>query len=425
MLPKVTGLEPASSPLFRNRNFVRLWAAQVVSLTAENANHLALMVLAEERTHASLPVAMVVLSFSLPGVLWGVAAGATVDRLDRRWVLVLSNVLRGLLAIGYLIVHRLLPGHWLLPGIYLLTFALSSVGQFSGPAEAAIIPHLVGVERLLQANSLTSLTTLGAQGAGFVALGPLLIKLGGVEAVYIINVTLYGVAAVLVWTLPARGQPEPQSSNPVDVSQVWSLRAAIREGWAFIFGEAQVSLAMLHVTVASALVAMLVVIGPGFAARSLGIRVEDGAYLATPAGIGLGAGAVLLGRCGRTLSKVRWSQLGLFLIIGSLVGMAWIAAQVQPGNWLLVLLVLFVGLGLGLALLTIPSQTTLQERSPSQVRGRVFSVQALANNVVSIPPMLLAGGLADLIGIQRVLLLMALVVVGAATAIRRARWKGL
>jgi len=349
-----------------------------------------------------------------------------VDRLDRRRVLVVSNLLRGLLALGYLAAHRLLPDRWLLPGIYLITFALSSVGQFFGPAEAALIPHLVGVERLLQANSLTSLTALGAQGAGFVVLGPLLIKLGGVEAVYIANVTLYGVAAVLVWTLPARGRGEPQSPDPVGVSQTWSLQAAIREGWDFIVGEGQVSLAMLHLTMANALVAMLVVVWPGFAARGLGIRVENGAYLAVPAGMGLGAGAVLLGHYGRVLSKARWSHLGLFVITGSLIGLAWMAGQRQPGNWLILLLALSVGLGLGLALLMIPSQTTLQECSPSQVRGRVFSVQSLMNNVVSIPPMLLAGGLADLIGIQGVLLLVALIVVGAgAISIRRMGRKSL
>jgi len=275
-LAQVTGPEPVPlSSLFRNRNFVRLWAAQVVSFTAENANHLALMVLAEERTHASMPVALVVLSFSLPAVLWSMAAGAIVDRLDRRWVLVVSNVLRSFLALGYLLAHRLLPDSWLLPGIYVLTFALSSVGQFFGPAEAAIIPHLVGVERLLQANSLTSLTILGTQGVGFVLLGPLLIKLGGVEAVYLSNVTLYGVAAVLVWSLPVRGGLTPQSSDPVRMSERWNLRAAIREGWEFIFGEAQVSLAMLHMTMASALVAMLVVTFPSGKQAHAAVRVAD------------------------------------------------------------------------------------------------------------------------------------------------------
>jgi MFS family permease len=414
VLPRVTGTEPASSAsLFRNRNFVRLWAAQVLSLTAEDANLLALMVLTEETTHASLPMAIVILSFSLPAVLWSAPAGAMADRLDRRWVLVTTNVLRGLLAIAYLTARRLLPEHWLLPGVYIITFVLASVGQFFGPAEAALIPNLVGAKRLLQANSLTSLTTLGAQGAGLVVLGPLLIKLGGIESVYIANVMLFSMAAVLVWTLPTRVQLATQSPRLAARSEWRSLGIAIREGWRFILGQGQVSLAMLHLTMANTLGAMLVVIWPGFAARGLGIRVEEGAWWAAPAGMGIGAGAVLLGRYGRLLNKVRWSHLGLLVIAASLIGLAWMVDQRQPGNWLFVLLALTTGLGLGLALLMIPGQTTLQECSPDQVRGRVFSAQALLNNVVSIPPMLLAGGLADLIGIQGVLVLMALVVMGA------------
>ena len=64
-----------------------------------------------------------------------------------------------------------------------------------------------------------------------------------------------------------------------------------------------------------------------------------------------------------------------------------------------------------MALLTVPGQTTLQARSAGELRGRVFSSQMLINNLVSIGPMLLAGALADLIGLQGVLLLMVLMVI--------------
>ncbi len=394
--------------LFRNQSFTKLWIAQALAFTAENANHLALMVLAEERTHASLPVALVVLSFSLPAILWSMPAGAIVDRRDRRQLLIVSDLLRASLACAYLLAHLLLPGYWLLPGIYLITFLLSSVGQLAGPSEAALIPQLVGDERLLQANSWISLTSIAAQGMGFLIVGPLLIEWVGVEGVYVANAILYGAAAWLVSTLPSDlSSPSGHAATETHPS---SLRAAVREAWRFIFSDKQISLAMLHVSLANALIAMLVVIGPRFVVQVLGISVEEGAYLGIPAGIGLVSAAFLLARHGCKASPVLPSRLGLLFTGLSLAGMTGVVGGLQIAPKALILLVLTAGLGLGMALLTIPSQTTIQAHPAAELRGRVFSSQMLINNLVSIPPMLLAGALADLIGLQWVLMLAVLMV---------------
>jgi MFS family permease len=90
--------------------------------------------------------------------------------------------------------------------------------------------------------------------------------------------------------------------------------------------------------------------------------------------------------------------------------MTWVVSGPPIAQRIVISLVLSAGLGLGMALLTVPSQTTLQARSAGELRGRVFSSQMLINNLVAIPPMLLAGALADLIGLQGVLLLMMLMV---------------
>ncbi|MCX7708080.1 MAG: hypothetical protein N2204_08745, partial [Anaerolineae bacterium] len=60
-------------------------------------------------------------------------------------------------------------------------------------------------------------------------------------------------------------------------------------------------------------------------------------------------------------------------------------------------------LGLCLSAVNILSQTTLQAESPAHIRGRVFAVQFMLNNLIGIPPMLGLGGMADSIGIPRVL----------------------
>jgi len=73
-----------------------------------------------------------------------------------------------------------------------------------------------------------------------------------------------------------------------------------------------------------------------------------------------------------------------------------------------------VGLGLGFSLVMIPARAILQEHPPAAMRGRVVAAQLTLANAANTLPLLLAGGLADLIGIRRVLILVALTVLGAA-----------
>jgi hypothetical protein len=80
-------------------------------------------------------------------------------------------------------------------------------------------------------------------------------------------------------------------------------------------------------------------------------------------------------------------------------------------------------LGMSLASVNILGQTTLQQESPPNIRGRVFSVQFMLNNLIGIPPMLVLGGMADAIGIPRVMEivgLLALAMAGVSVGIQRA-----
>src|SRR5204863_2498460 len=69
--------------------------------------------------------------------------------------------------------------------------------------------------------------------------------------------------------------------------------------------------------------------------------------------------------------------------------------------------------GLGFVAIMVPSQTFLQERAPVDLRGRVFAVQLMLSNFASIVPLLLLGGLADVIGVDKTLLLIGLLIAGA------------
>jgi MFS-type transporter involved in bile tolerance (Atg22 family) len=82
------------SNVLNNRNFLFLWAAQILSQTAMNGIHFTQMVLIEELTRSSAQLGIVILAWSLPAVLFSAVAGVVVDRFPNKWVLVTSNVLR-------------------------------------------------------------------------------------------------------------------------------------------------------------------------------------------------------------------------------------------------------------------------------------------------------------------------------------------
>src|SRR5947199_7638250 len=84
----------ADRGLLRNRTFLAIWAAQILSQTAANAVTSALIILVAELTHSNTSSSFLILLAIIPAVLFGFAGGVIVDRSDRRVVLVVTNAAR-------------------------------------------------------------------------------------------------------------------------------------------------------------------------------------------------------------------------------------------------------------------------------------------------------------------------------------------
>src|SRR5712691_8665359 len=121
--PPQERLEVASfRHVLKNRNFLLLWLAQLISLTVFNAANFGIIVLVNDITHSVLMAGLAIISFTLPAVPFGAIAGVIVDRLDKRLVLWVSNGLRMLMML--LVVVSLLYDHtnlWPLYGLFFLT----------------------------------------------------------------------------------------------------------------------------------------------------------------------------------------------------------------------------------------------------------------------------------------------------------------
>jgi MFS family permease len=406
-----------------------LWLAQLVSQTAQNAIWYGIVVLVEHKTRSSTQLSLAILTLIVPSVIFGVVAGVYVDRWDKRLVLITTNVLRGGMAFAYVLfgISDALP----MSLLFVVNFVFQTIGQLFAPAEQAMIPVVVPRRRLLQANALFHLTFTGSQLFGLVVLGPLASKVFGVAGMFFVMAAAIVLCGGLVWPLPGhRGTHDPRvpASEREAVGNVWR---DVHEIGAFVFREQVVALAMVQWTIGAILGLVIATLVPGFADKMLRVRPEDAVFVLAPAGIGMVIGTALLNRWGDRFDKHFLVNLGLSTVaasIGSLGGLTLLVEWFTDGNPPLlgmpglgevsslvpVAMLLALVAGFGFVAIMVPSQTFLQERAPVQLRGRVFAVQLMLSNLASIVPLLLLGGLADLIGVDKTLVFMGLLIAIAA-----------
>ena len=427
-----TGQPGSALDVFRNRPFLLLWIAQAATQIGGNMVIFGLTVIISESTGSTSAVSALILTFLLPAVLFSALAGVFVDRMDRRLVLVLTNILRGLAFIAIVLVGDHLGL------IYLLNITVSTITVFFAPAEAAMIPILVPKKQLLSANGVFTLTLNAAFALGFTLVGPLIVKIAGAPALIIVVAALYFVAAGFCWTLP----PAPsivKSAGPSDArgrfreaeDAIGTVVAQLREGLSYIRDHREIRWSLSYLGIAASLVGVLGVLGPNFAKRTLGLSEADFVVVVLPLGVGIVMGILLLNAYGRLIPRRRVIEggliaLGAFLIAMALSGRISSFLGSATGSLsgtvsvLTSLLSVVVGVaffaGIAYASVAIPAQTQLQEDLPEDVRGRVFGVLNMLVSVASFLPILIVGPIADLLGPTIVIILVASLIIASGIA---------
>ena len=146
-----------------NRNYRYTWMGQVVSEIGDNFNNIAVFALAMALTHSGLVVTGIMLSRAIPAIMAGPLAGVLLDRMDRKRVMIASDLIRTVVALGFILAIGS-NNTWLL---YLLSALLMFASPFFTSGRSAILPTIASKEELHTANSLTQTTgwttlTLGA-----------------------------------------------------------------------------------------------------------------------------------------------------------------------------------------------------------------------------------------------------------------------
>jgi MFS family permease len=433
--PPVASEDLGALAVLHNRPFLLLWLAQLSTQVGGNMVIFGLATIINHSYHSNIAVGALFLSFLVPAIIFSALAGVFVDRVDKRHMLVVTNIIRGFLYLAVVVV-----GDNLLL-LYLLMILVSTVTTFFGPAEASMIPFLVPRKQWLAANGLFTLTMNVAFALGFALLGPFVIALASGQALIVIVGALYFVAAVFCWTLPsspAASRAATPGQTVADAERaVETMLGQFVEGINYIRQHRNVGWSLSYLGITGALVGILGTLGPGFATKTVGLGDTDFALIVLPLGLGIVMGILFLNSYGRYLPRRRTIEAGM-IGIGVLLALLSIVEPIShflvaqaastglsEASRLVSLLALVMGIaflvGAGYVVVAISAQTELQEELPEDVRGRVFGVLGMLVSIASLAPIIIVAPVADLIGREPVIFASGVVVLlwGISSVVRR------
>ena len=395
--------------ILRNRAFLALWAAQILSQVAANATTFALIVLVGELTKSNTSSSILILFAILPAVVFGVMAGVIVDRTDRKRVLVVTNALRAAAVLPLLVL-----GHSV-AAAYIVNFLVAAITVFFVPAESATIPAIVRKRDLLVANSLFTFTFNGAFLVGFIILAPVVIALSGYDALFIVIGAMFAGSALLCLTVPSVSAPAAKDHLGVQIAgaAVKQTLGGMGEALAYLRGNPAVVWSLVYIALTYMLVAVAGALAPGFVREVLGLGEKNVVVLVGPAGIGVVVGLGALNAIGGRLEPMRAIGIGLLVTAGALMVLALqrplaVVFRTATGpNEAFPFFVAVVSLtafvfGIAYAFITVPSMTRLQSELHDDIRGRIFGVLNTLVSVFSFLPLLLVGPVADIYGVAPV-----------------------
>lgn len=344
-----------------NRHFTLLWLGQSVSQLGNGAGFIGLMWWVQTTTGSALALGTLAMVQTLVGIAAGPFAGALTDRLDRKALIVGTDLIRGLnyVALAWLVWK----GQLTMPLLYGIAALNALCGQFFGPAISASIPLLVPDDQLERANSLNQVTGTLVNIFGY-ALGGIMVALMGVPALLLVN----GFSFIL----------SAASESFIHIPRVVREKAAlsaglllrdIRDGFLYVRNN-RVLMRILQVAmILNFFTAPFFILLPKFVDEYLGGGSQIYGYLLSAQMAGALVAILVLSMTSlirHNPSLVRWAlviQAVLYLSLPFLPPALW---YIHVG--------IFAVAGLFSAIVNISFSTLMQRATPQQYMGKVFSL---------------------------------------------------
>lgn len=361
--------------LGRNRNYRNLWLGQVVSEIGDHFNSIAVLSMALHLTGSGATVGGAMLARVAPALLAAPLAGVVLDRLDRRRVMIGSDLLRA----GFAAAHLLLlvyPQTWLL---YLLSGLLTFTAPFFNSGRASILPRLVSRGDLHAANALTQTTGWLTVAAGTM-LGGFSTSWLGYKGAFLINAASFLWSAWAIATLRVEGGFRPQRADRPAAARS-SGYEEFRQGIRYIRSHP--------------LILGILLLGAGWAtgggaAQILFTLFGESVFGRGPSGTGILWGFAGLGLVAGGLAARKWEGHIDFRLYKHTVtvtflfhGLFYMLFSIAPGIWQAAAWIFLSRLCV--AMNSVMNRTMLLLHVPDSLRGRVFTAsEGIVHGVMMI-----------------------------------------
>jgi dTMP kinase len=393
------GTRPATvRDLLTNRGFARLLAAMSVSSFGDWLGFIAVtsivvsLGVGSGTGNAGVAVAGVMIARTLPAFVFGPIAGVFVDRLDRKQLMIASDIGRGVLYVSMAFLHHL----W---AIYLLSFVIECLSLLWTPARDASLPNLVPRRQLSNANSLvvvSSYATLPIGGIAFAALAGVAKGLGARVPVLgdnpasfalILDASTFLFSAAMVYGIPLRTL-RGDHAEKMDATKVFR---DTRDGIRFLREDSIAAAMTGGLVIAFAGVGAVLAILPIFVAVDMRGGESGWGLVVTAFGVGLALGLVAANQAARLVERDRASVYALtaagamLILVATMPNLSWVVA-----------IVVWLGAFCGLAY--VSGYTLLQENVVDEYRGRTFAALTTLSRVVLFVSLIIFPTLASILG---------------------------
>ncbi len=376
-----------------NRDFTKLWLAQVVSLLGDWFNTIVISAMIVQYTdgtgYQGIAVSAFLIARMIPPLLMRPLAGVLADRFDRKRLLIISDVLRALAVLGLLITTQ---GPEYLPLIYVFTIIQFLVSSIFEPARNAIMPSVLYRHQLVIGNTLSSITWSAMLAIGAIC-GGIVAEIFGIRAALLIDALTFVVSALLVMTvvipLVPRSEIGQEQRRKLDKSKR-SFADGIRH-----LRERPGTAAALFVKSAQSLTssdALLIIYGTQvFVVGDQGITSMAILWAA------FGAGAIIGPLLTNRFSDDSVKRLRRLISVGFvMIALGWLLWGMSPSLEILALAVVVRSMG-GSVNWTY-SSVIIQQIVPDEYLGRMFSLDFAGFELVQSVGIVLVGVLIDAVG---------------------------
>ncbi len=378
--------QPRMRDVLRNWSFRNLLIGQFVSQLGDGLIFLSLIIMLNRllsARDAAAAIGLLMICQTAPRVFFGLLAGVYVDRLDRKRLMIVADMARGVIVLACLLVTR--PQDiW----IYYISAALmSALSSVFNPAKSASLPHLVPKEQLLVANTLSQTSFMIALTAGSAASGILIGLFNSPVPAIVFDALSFFVSAVFIASLPLARQP--QHEHDQRVAQVW---AELKEGLNYLTRQRVLVGALLGFTLTMLGLGAINVLFVPFLVNDLHMSEAYVGFVDLTQMLGIVGVNLFIAKLVTRFSTAQIFGLGM-LGLGVSIG---VTGAVQAA-W--VLFPLSVVWGLTLAPVQ-GSASTIMQSVPDHIRGRINSTTETVVGVANVVSMALAGFAGSAIGVR-------------------------